>query len=65
MSATVQQLLDTFDALPDAQKHQAGIEILRRFTGDAAADMPENDLVAMADELFGTLDNEEAGHAPR
>ena len=30
MTAPVQQLLDSFDALSDADKHQATVEILRR-----------------------------------
>ncbi len=33
MTATVRQLLDSFDALPDADKHQAALEILRRCGG--------------------------------
>jgi hypothetical protein len=65
MTATVQQLLDSFDALPDAEKHQALVEILRRFPGAAEDDLPESALVGTADELFRTLDEEEAGHAPR
>lgn len=65
MTATVQQLLDTFNALPDADKHQAAVEILRRFPVTADGDLPESALVAAADELFCTLDAEEAGHAPR
>jgi hypothetical protein len=64
MSATVQRLLDSFDALPDADKHQAAVEILRRFTGDLG-DLSEDSLVEAADELFHTLDEEEAGHARR
>ena len=64
MTAAAQQLLDSFDALPDADKHQVGVEILRRFAGAAGGDLPESALVGAADELFRTLDEEEAGHAP-
>ena len=65
MTATVRQLLDSFDALPDADKHQAVVEILRRLGGAAEGDLPEGALVEAADELFRALDAEEAGHAPR
>jgi hypothetical protein len=65
MTASVRQLVDCFDALSDADKHQAAIEILRRFGGAAQGDVPEAALVEAADELFRTLDAEEAGHAPR
>jgi hypothetical protein len=61
----VRQLLDAFEALSDADKHQAAIEILRRFGGAAEGDLPDAALVAAADELFRALDAEEAGHAPR
>ena len=62
VTAPVQQILDSFDALPDADKHQAAVEILRRVTGEK--DMAEDALVELADELFCTLDEEESGHAP-
>ena len=65
MTATVRQLLDYFDALSDADKHEAAVEILRRFAGSAAGDLPEAALVEAADELFRALDAEEARHAPR
>jgi hypothetical protein len=65
MTATVRQLLDSFDALSEADKHQAAIEILRRYTAAAEGDLPEAALVEAADELFRALDAEEAGDAPR
>jgi hypothetical protein len=64
MTAPVQQLLDSFDALSDADKHQATVEILRR-TAVAEGNLPDSALVEAADELFRALDAEEAGHAPR
>jgi len=65
MTAIVQQILETFDALPDADKHEAAVEILRRVAGDVKGDLPENALIGAAEELFRDLDTEEAGHAPR
>jgi hypothetical protein len=65
MSTAAQQVLESFDALPDADKHQVAVEILRRIAGTAEGDVPEDALVAAADELFRALDDEEASHAPR
>ena len=65
MTAAVQQILDSFAALSDADKHQAAVEILRRYTVVAEGDLPETALVAAADELFRGLAADEAGHAPR
>ncbi len=64
MTAAVQHILAAFDALPDLEKHQAAIEILRRYAGAGEGDLPEGALVGVADELFRTLDEEEACHVP-
>jgi hypothetical protein len=61
MTARIKQLLD---ALPDADKHEAAVEILRRYAV-SAGDVPADALVQVADELFQALDEEEAAHAPR
>ncbi|MBI1916422.1 MAG: hypothetical protein HYS12_17065 [Planctomycetes bacterium] len=63
MTAAVRQLLDTFDALPEADKHQAAVEILRRVTAGVEGDLPETALVEVADDLFRALDEQESGHA--
>jgi hypothetical protein len=65
MSTAVQQLLKSFDALPEADRHQATIEILRRALPAAEGDLPESTLVTAADELFRALDAEEAADAQR
>ena len=65
MNTAVQQLLESFDALPEADKHRAAVEILRRVSAVGAEDVPESALVEAADELFRALDAEEAGHAER
>ena len=61
MTNTIQQLLDSFDALPDADKHQVAVEILRRVAVEG--DLPDDALVGAADELFRTLDAEEDAQA--
>jgi hypothetical protein len=65
MTAAARQLLDSFDALAEADKHQVAVEILRRFGSGVEGDLPDSALVEAADELFRALDAEEAGHAPR
>ena len=63
MTSAGQQLLESFDALPEADRHRAAVEILRRALPAAAGDLPESALVAAADELFRALDAEEAADA--
>lgn len=63
MTAAVQEYLDAFDRLPDPDKHQVAVEILRRWSPDG--DLPESALVELADELFCALDAEEERHAQR
>jgi hypothetical protein len=63
MTALVQKLVESFDRLSIAEKHEAAVEILRRFGGEG--DLPEAALVGAADDLFRTLDDEEAADASR
>jgi hypothetical protein len=63
VETTVQQLLESFDALPEADKQRVAVEILRRASAVVEGDAPETVLVEVADELFRALDAEEAGHA--
>jgi hypothetical protein len=63
VNTAVQQLLESFDALPEADRHRAAVEILRRASGTIEGDVPEAALVEAADELFRALDAEEARHA--
>ncbi len=65
MSAVVQHILESFDALTEADKHQVAVEILRRWTSVGTGDLSEEALVEVADELFRALDAEEAGNGPR
>ena len=61
MSDALRQLLDLFDALPDAEKQAAAAEILRR--APTGGDVPESALDGLAAELFAALDAEEAARA--
>jgi hypothetical protein len=65
VTAAVEQLLEAFDALSEADKQRAAVEILRRVSPAGEGDVPEAALLEAADELFRALDAEEAGHARR
>jgi hypothetical protein len=65
VNTRVQQLLDAFDVLPEADQHQAAVEIFRRVSPAIEGDVPESALVEAAEELFRALDAEEAEHAQR
>lgn len=60
MTTAVQRILDSFDALPELEKHQAAVEIMRRLGPAIDEDVPGACLLEAADELFTRIDNEEA-----
>jgi hypothetical protein len=64
VTTAVQQILDSFDALPAADQHQAAVEILRRVSATFEGDLPDAALVDAADELFRVLDAEEGRPCP-
>jgi hypothetical protein len=65
VNSAVQQLLNAFDALPEADKQQAAMAIFRRVSAATEGDVPESALIEVAEELFRALDAEEAAHAQR
>ena len=60
MTRAVQDLLHSFDALSDAEKQEATVQLLRRVVDEESGDVPEEVLVAAAEELFLELDAREA-----
>jgi hypothetical protein len=58
MTTAVRVLLESFDALSEAERQEAAMEILRRVMPEG--ELPEQALVETADELFRMLDAEEA-----
>jgi len=60
MTQAVQELLWTFDALTNAEKHEAAALLLRRVVDAESGDVPGESLVAAAEELFLELDAQEA-----
>jgi len=61
MTTAVRVLLESLDALSEAERQEALVEILRRLAPEG--ELPEQALVEMADELFCMLDAEEAADA--
>lgn len=60
MTTAVKKLLQSFDNLSDVEKQQATVEMLRRVMDLAPGPLPEEGLVAMAEELFLELDASES-----
>lgn len=60
MNVSVEQFLNSFDALSEREQHEAVALLLQRVFRDAAPEIPEEALVAAADELFLELDAREA-----
>jgi len=63
MTAVVKQLLTSFDALSEAEKQEAAVEVLRRVLQSTPGELPEESLIAAAEELFLELDAREAADA--
>ncbi len=61
MTTAVQALLDSFDALSEGERHEVAIELLRRVS--PLDELPDETLVAAADEVFRELDAREAADA--
>jgi hypothetical protein len=59
MTSEVQNILHTFDALPDADKRVLASEILRRSVTLDQVPLADEQLVEVADELFQELDRQE------
>ena len=58
LTTAVRQILDLFEALRDAEKHEVTVELLRR--AEAEGPIPGEALIEAAEELFLELDAEEA-----
>jgi len=60
MTANVRQLLNSFDQLPEADQREAAVEILRRSLQIEIPPLDDAELVECAEELFLSLDQQEA-----
>ena len=63
MTTAVRQLLESFKALSEAEKHEAAVELLRQVQHEADGPLPDQALVEAADELFCELDARERADA--
>jgi hypothetical protein len=62
MTRSVEELLNSFEQLPEAETREAASEIMKR---SLALDLPElsdESFVAAADQIFLQLDKEESFH---
>lgn len=59
MSATVQELLRSFEALPEPDKHELASAILRWSIGSGHPPLGDDELVRTADAIFVALDERE------
>jgi hypothetical protein len=63
MTAQVQDMLHTFDLLPEGDKRELASEILRRTLMLDVPPLSDEQLVGAAEDLFLQLDRSEAGDA--
>ena len=61
MTSAVRDLLRSFQALSDAEKHEAASLLMRQFAQGEAGEIGDETFVAVAEELFLDLDAREAG----
>jgi hypothetical protein len=61
MNNGLQQILDSFDRLPEVEKQQVAVEILRR-TANLDIPLSDESLILNAEALFLSLDESENNH---
>ncbi len=62
MTALAQEILNTFDTLPNTEQLEIARAILRRLVNFDLAPLTDEDLVLNAEELFLALDKQEADY---
>ena len=60
MTLSMQQIIDSFERLPDSEKQKVAYEILRRSVHLEVPPLTDEDLIASAEDFFLTLDAQEA-----
>ena len=60
MTASVKSVLDAFDGLSEAERHDVVVEIFRRTASQDYPDLDDETLAQIADETFLELDAREA-----
>lgn len=62
MALSAQQIIDSFERLPESEKLKVTYEILRRSTRLEIPPLTDEELIAAAEDLFLALDAKEAKH---
>ena len=62
MSATVEEILDSFDHLSESDKRELASEIIRRTIGFDLPPLTDEELVLNAEALFLELDQRESAN---
>ena len=62
MTKSVEQLLQSFEQLPDAEKRELACEIIKRSLTLDLPELSDETLLLAADQLFQQLDKEESKH---
>jgi hypothetical protein len=60
MTPTVEHLLESFEQLTESEKQDLAIEVVRRTDIFGSPDLSDDELALAAEDLFLTLDREEA-----
>ncbi len=60
MTATVENLLVSFEQLTETEKHDLAIEVVRRTDIFGSPDLSDDEITLAAEDLFLALDHEEA-----
>ena len=63
MGTPAQNIIDTFDGLPDSEKREVAAAILRRTAEMEFGSLSDDELVLSAEETFLELDRREAEDA--
>jgi hypothetical protein len=60
MTNATRQLLDSFEALPEEEKHEVLVQLLQRLIGTSYSSPSDNELSHVADLVFREYDRDEA-----
>ena len=60
MTRSVEELLNSFEKLPEAEKRELASEIMKRFLSLDLPELSDDSLLAAADQIFLQLDKEES-----
>jgi hypothetical protein len=62
MTKSVEELLNSFEKLPEAEKRELASEIIKRSLGFDMPELSDESLLLAADEIFLQLDRDESLH---